>query len=143
MPLRSTIVLFNSVDEFLEELARDIKPNPPDVPQAGMLVDDRRIARRIVRVSNELRRPLRAQHRTLVVLASYVTERRDGAGSWRSSELVELREYAGNVWDFEEGTMDEANAATDERAAAIREAVRQTSERLGLECRGGSFQAVA
>jgi hypothetical protein len=129
-------VLFNVVDEFLRELERE-KDVAPDT-----LVDDRRITRGVVRISFEHRRAMMSPYRHLHVIASYVTERRNGSGSWTPAELVELREYAGDVWDSDEGTPGEVSARARERADAIREVLLQTCERLDLEHRGGSYQAV-
>lgn len=57
-------------------------------------------------------------------------------------KLVELREYVGDVWESEEGAPAEASERTRERADAIRDVLRQACDRLDLEHRGGSYQAV-
>jgi len=136
MPLK-TIVLFNTLDEFLEELELE-----RDDSAHGLLIDDRRILRQLLRVTNELHRSAMPS-RSVYVLAAFVTERRNGVGSWEASELVQLREYAGQIWDSDEGTMGEINAATKERVDAVKDAVKQACERLELAIRGGSYQAVA
>lgn len=118
-------VLFNVVDEFLQELERDHESA------------DRVIERGLVRCANELYPIVLGGGRRVVVVASYVSDQRI-IGVRRSTQLVELRELAGAQWGSAE--VDER---TSERASAIEEAVVQACDRLGLERRYGAHRAVA
>ena len=117
-------VQFSTVDEFLEELERDLAPG-----------SDRVVVRGIVRLGN--------QHdpfiggRRCYVRASYVSDQAV-IGIRRSVQLVELVEYVGSVM----GVQD-ADERTLERLESVATAVRQTCERLNLECRDGMYRAVA
>jgi hypothetical protein len=116
-------VQFSIVDEFLEELERDL-----------MSTSGRVVARNLVRVGVEQQSFMGG--RRLYVRASYVSDQAV-IGIRRTVQLVELIEFAGT----QIGTSEDERA--EERVAAITDAVKQACARLDLECRYGAHRAVA
>ncbi len=118
-----TAVEFSAVDEYLEELERDVA-----------LAGDRVVVRNVVRLGSQYTTFIGG--RRVYVRSSFVSDQAV-IGIRRSQQLVELLEFVGVLM----GGPDDERVM--ERTQAIAAAIRETCERLGLEVRNGAHRAVA
>lgn len=118
-------VLFNDVEEFLEELRAD---TTPPLPIEGP--DPTNVERKILRLTNQLTTTNSFPIRNLSIVAAYRLQ---------SGEVVRLERFVGQVLQSR-GAGPNADEAVYGQAEGIRNVIEKTATERGLEVRAGKME---